>query len=118
LPDALQFPRHLLVGGDDVIESVRDLSGSPVQLPGRRTEKSPSRMVIFAFYVAAIGFPMFGNRGRVRILPLTINFELDRSRIGEPSRRRQSNQGPLAQTGKGRLNLTQSLDIIMSLVAL
>ncbi len=45
LPDALQFLRHLLIGGDNFVERVRDLSGSPVHEPGRRTEKSPSRMV-------------------------------------------------------------------------
>ena len=46
LADALQLLRHLLVGGDDVVEGVGDLSRpSPVQEPGRRTEKSPSRMV-------------------------------------------------------------------------
>ena len=45
LSDALQLLRHLLVGGDDVVEGVGDLPASPVHDPGSRTEKSPSRMV-------------------------------------------------------------------------
>ena len=65
LPDALQFARHLLVGGDDLVEGVGDLSRQPVQETGSRTEKSPSCIVCRLSRMAAM---IFGGGGLGTIL--------------------------------------------------